>query len=538
MRTRLQDDADDAGEIASVLKKATADTNLSVKMLALGIISKIATGMGRPFDKHTRLLTAPVASVCADQKASMRTAALATLSAIADAIGGMDAMYTGLATSLGSANPALRAAITTWIAERLQAEPPTSNADMTTLAAPVISCLEDRNGDVRKGAGGILPFLVASAGFDFVMDQAANLKPASRATIVPLINVARSNAPAATSVKTTTAPSAGPSKMVAATEGSASMPGSPARAIAASSSRSIAPPARSLAMKALSSVPATRPASNHSDDRPTGIAKPRVLNGSRPASAASHTPAALDAALVASGSRTVPFVTSSMEARSTRIKRDAGRWILDNSPKAEMIDYLAAQMETHTSPEMLTLLFSKDHRAEEDYMAGLSIIAEFYDDVAASVFGTDEETIQAVQLANVDLALKYAALKLLSNNTQLGNRCLEVITHVVDTMPKYNERFSDAEAKLFVPGLIIKVTSSSRILAKADGHLVGRFQIHPEACTDLRVPRQDHRRITSCAIAGPVRVGRQAGGKDLQERVAPTYRKGLQEAGIYLRHEG
>lgn len=58
------------GEIGGVLKKAMADTNLSVKLLALGIISKISIGMGQPFDKYLRLLTPAVASVCADQKAT------------------------------------------------------------------------------------------------------------------------------------------------------------------------------------------------------------------------------------------------------------------------------------------------------------------------------------------------------------------------------------------------------------------------------------------------------------------------------------
>ena len=65
----------------------------------------------------------------------------------------------------------------------------------------------------------------------------------------------------------------------------------------------------------------------------------------------------------------------------------------------------------------------------------------------------------AFQLANVDLTLKYAALKLLANNTQLGVRCVEVISVVMSMMAKYNERFSDVEARLWVPALIIKVSS-------------------------------------------------------------------------------
>jgi cytoskeleton-associated protein 5 len=106
-------------------------------------------------------------------------------------------------------------------------------------------------------------------------------------------------------------------------------------------------------------------------------------------------------------------------------------------------------------------LFSKDHRAEEDHMAALSILSEFYDSRASSTFGIAEEEARAIQMANVDLTLKYAGLKLLLNNTQMVNRCLELITHVSEAAARYEERFTDVEARLFVPALIFKVCSSS-----------------------------------------------------------------------------
>lgn len=90
-------------------------------------------------------------------------------------------------------------------------------------------------------------------------------------------------------------------------------------------------------------------------------------------------------------------------------------------------------------------------------MAGLAMIRELYDQQTCGSFGLGDHEIENLQLANVDMALKYAALKLLVNNTQLANRCLEVITHVVETMTRLNQRFSDAEAKLFVPALVFKL---------------------------------------------------------------------------------
>ena len=463
------------GELGGILKKAMADTNLAVKLLALGIICKVAAGMGQPFEKHSRLLTAPVASMCADQKATTRTAALGTLAAIADAIGGLNSMFAGLASSLENPNPALRASVLGWIAERLLVETLLASGDMTTLAGPIISCLEDRNGDVRKSAGAVLPFVVASAGFEYVMDQTSKLKPASRATIIPLINNARNAASASSAT-------GGPAKAAATSTvgamqashppaGKVSAPNSPARGISLPS-KSTAPPARSLAMKALSSVPTSRPASSlsQSDDRSTGLPKPRAIVSTRPTSAASYGQSTAASNTESSSSRPAPFTTTSSDARAARVKKDAVKWILDASSRRELSEYLAIQMEPHTSPELFALLFSKDHRAEEDFMTGLTTLAEFYDN-GAGLFGMAENEVQAIQLANVDLALKYSALQLLSNNTQLANRCLEVMRHVVETLPKYNERFSDAEAKLFVPALIFKVCRSP-LYVRANGCII------------------------------------------------------------------
>ncbi|WWC63568.1 uncharacterized protein I303_106172 [Kwoniella dejecticola CBS 10117] len=459
------------GEIGGVLKKAMADTNLSVKMLALGIISKIATGMGQPFDKYHRLLVAPVASVCADQKALTRAAATSTLTAMADATGGLDGMFPGLGTSLESTNPVLRATVLGWLAARVKEDPPSSNADLSPLAGPILSCLEDRNGDVRKGAGAVLPFVVASAGYDYVMDQTSKLKPASKATIVPLINSARANAPTSSSGSSAAAPApvAAPAKGAAtpaasrAAKASAvlrSAPGSPAPASAPSLPKPSAVPSRSMAMKALSSVPSSRPVSSLSqgDDRPTGLPKSRMALP-RPASSAASHACSLPTSIPTSA-KTPPFVNNDASARASRLKKDATRWVLDPSPKSssDLSEYLQHQLEPQASSELLSLLFSKDHRAEEDYMAGLASMAEFYDSaVSSSIYDLPDDRLQSIQLANVDLALKYAALKLLGNNTQLANRCLELLSNIIELMPKHNERFSDAEAKLFIPALVFKL---------------------------------------------------------------------------------
>jgi cytoskeleton-associated protein 5 len=430
------------------LRKAMADTNLSVKMLALGIITKIATGMGPPFDKYNKLLTAAVASVCADQKAMTRTAALNTLSAMAEASGTLDSLFPGLASACETTNPVLRAAVLGWVAEKFAADPPPSTSDLQPLATPVVNCLEDRNGDVRKAASAVLPFVVANTGADFVMDQTSGLKPASRSTIIPLIEKARANAPSAPAA----APKTAPAKTMA-TPAKARAPAGRSVASPLPSAVKATAPVRSLAMKALSTAPSSRQPAH--EDRPNALPKPR-MGLVRPASSMSSAPSASS-----SSAKVVPFQSDAPEPRLMRLKKDSTRWILEIGGRTDLTEYLSHQMEHHASPELFSLLFSKDHRAEEDHMAALSILSEFYDSRASSTFGIAEEEARAIQMANVDLTLKYAGLKLLLNNTQMVNRCLELITHVSEAAARYEERFTDVEARLFVPALIFKVCSSS-----------------------------------------------------------------------------
>lgn len=431
------------------------DTNLSVKMLALGITSKIATGIGAPFDKYCRLLVQPVATVCADQKATTRTAAVVTLSAMADAIGTLDPMYAGLAASLESTNPALRSAILSWIAERLTAEAPGRGADLACLAAPVISCLEDRNGDVRKAAGIVLPFVVANAGFDYVMDQTSGLKPASRSTILPLIQNARGTGDSA---KAAPEPPAAP-KAAAARAAPARTPGKAAPAKAAPTPGrpasgigrpGLAAPGRSVAMKALGSGPSTRPGSAMSDGSSGGFGLKRAAT----ARAAPPTPAPPQPE---DTGRTIPFTASDPNARAHRLKRDATRWSLEPGNRADALEYLHQQMEPATSSDICHLMFSKDHRAEEDFMTALAVVAEFFDSETSESFGLHEDDLHVIQAANVDLALKYAAIRLLSNNTQLSARCLEVFSNVLDMLTRDGARLSETEVRLFVPALVMKL---------------------------------------------------------------------------------
>jgi cytoskeleton-associated protein 5 len=159
------------GEIAQVLKARVADTNKAVQSLALDIVARIATGMGKPFEKHAKLFVVPVATVLSDQKTHVRAAAIQTLTAMANACEGVDSMVHFLGTALEATNPTQRASLMGWISDYLKENPLSSSLDLSNWAASgtVVSSLDDRNAEVRKGTQALLPSLIAFIGFDKVM---------------------------------------------------------------------------------------------------------------------------------------------------------------------------------------------------------------------------------------------------------------------------------------------------------------------------------------------------------------------------------
>ncbi|KAG8755464.1 Microtubule-associated protein, microtubule dynamics during spindle orientation, partial [Serendipita sp. 396] len=157
------------GDIGQVLKARVLDQNKLVQALALDIIARIATGMNKPFEKYTRIFAVPVATVLADQKAPIRTSAMATLTAMATACESIDSLVHGLAAALEVQNPMQRSTLLGWLVDWFKDHPPTTANSLSDFAAPTILCLDDRSAEVRKAAQGLLPYLIQNIGYDAVV---------------------------------------------------------------------------------------------------------------------------------------------------------------------------------------------------------------------------------------------------------------------------------------------------------------------------------------------------------------------------------
>lgn len=458
-----------------------------VKLLALDNISKIAAGMGKPFEKHTKALITPVCTILADQKAPTRAAATATLGAMAAACEGIDLMVPSFGISLENPNPLLRASLLAFLLEWFQEHDPAA-ADLTPVMKPLILCIEDRNADVRKNASTLLPIVVSSVGVDFALEQTANLKPAMRQTIVPIIQAAQLSAPppppasvAATSAPSSAAASAAVSPPRPASSASSNQSAARTNGAASPVKRSVPAsavglPARRGVMGAIPKPAAStmsalqRPSSRatvSSMEDEAGSSRPKVAGLKRPLSMAGPGKASSRASSVASNlvdRANPPFRTADPAHKAARAKKDASRWVFHEKAEPFHTELLANQMEAHASPELYSLLFSRDHNASVDFVNGVGLVSACFQDMAreADRFGMDEEALRQSLICNLDLILKYAAIRMYDSNTQSISRSIELVEYMIDDFssgPTASVRhsFDEYELHLLLPTLISKV---------------------------------------------------------------------------------
>jgi len=429
--------------------------------------------MGKPFEKQTRFFVLPVCTVLSDQKAHIRTAGIHTLTAIATACEGLEALVHGLTAALEVNQPIQRAQLLGWALDWLKEHEMTSGLDLSGWISPIVGCLDDRNGDVRKGAQAMLPYLIASVGFDQVMHQTNSLKPASKTSAVPLIQVARAAAPA-TAVAAAATPAAapapqkntGPSKPAVA---AASPP--PSHEVSPPQSPTVPPAGRpgklgSVRRKLpLGSTP--RPGSH--PETVEEIATPRTpakLGGKRSGLTATTKSAPPSTPVSAATSHEpLPLHGTSTDAKRVRLLRDVGKWVNEGgATRKDQADLLQHQMESNASKDLIANLFSHDHNAVNGYVNGLTMLCDFYTDLhsGAEGLGLTEDEARAIGLANSDLALKYVSTKAHEPQSNLVSKCLDVVDAVLAFMRSVEYQLTEPEAQCFIPTLVHKVRNHFR----------------------------------------------------------------------------
>uniref|UniRef100_A0A674AWJ9 Cytoskeleton associated protein 5 n=1 Tax=Salmo trutta TaxID=8032 RepID=A0A674AWJ9_SALTR len=415
------------GELPMALKGRLNDSNKILVQQTLTILQQIAVAMGPALKQHVKNLGMPIITVLGDGKTNVRAAAMTTLQAWVEQTGMKDWLEgEDLSEELKRENPFLRQEVLGWLAEKLPTMR-TVPSDLMLCVPYLYSCLEDRNGDVRKKAQDALPIFMMHLGYEKMLKATGKLKPASKEPVSALLEKARAVMPA-------------------------KLAPPPGKAGAAKSISGGAPAAKSalylvmmLFLCFLScsdvSVLSCKPPHFSPLSRCQGVLGKKAL--------------VTKATAKDEEDRSGVIFILVPNGKEQRIKEEKGLKVLKwnfQTPRDEYVDQLKTQMSTCFARWLQDELFHAS-----DFQRQVKAIGVMGERMEDELEGT---------VSCLDLILKWFTLRFFETNSTVLMKVLEYLKLLFPTLSRENYHLNEYEASSFIPYLILKVGESKDVVRK------------------------------------------------------------------------
>ncbi|KAJ2690958.1 hypothetical protein IWW39_000317 [Coemansia spiralis] len=481
-----------SGDLYTALKQRLQDANKNLITVTLGLLAALSTDSGTAQPPNIRIVALTTIQCLADKKPQLRVAAVAAMTAWANATPASveQAVLPAIPSALADISPELRLTLLQWLADVLTPRHAKGVRlpDLSLLITPLFTCLQDRNADVRKQAQRVLELTVASCGFEAVHDACEmQLRGAAKASVAPMIEefrhtvgatassggmdggpLRRAGAPPASSrarpgpADSSTSPV--PDTVMTAAELLGRQPTSQGRqgpaafsassgaaatsAVAAASGpgmlrrpmavrRPVGAPASGLAAGAPGARPLMRPTRGQPD-------------AGRPGTPSSLSMASQMARMSNEELESIPpILDCDFRAKEQRARRDMSanpnsvpRWahLGDSRVRGDLEAQLSEQMSVHFNPLIYRLLFSTGHYKDRDFLSGLTTIEEVISITSLSQqrFGlplfadmADEDSLASRYMANIDLLLKYISIRMYDGSTHTLLKSFELLERLI-----------------------------------------------------------------------------------------------------------
>eukprot|EP00041_Stephanoeca_diplocostata_P035693 m.1267989 g.1267989 ORF g.1267989 m.1267989 type:complete len:2057 (+) comp24744_c0_seq4:288-6458(+) len=384
--------APELGDYAAALLARLGDTNKNLVTTTLNVLAAIGPLMGPPVKKYLAHFLDAVLSTLADGKDTVRAAGVAVLDSWHDQIGLLpfvDAAADKLAAALTSGKPHEQCAVLVWLRAKLTLvahSPPNVKA----LVKPLVTCMEDRNKDVRQAAVSLFEDMVGYLGPEKLRkSMAGSLQGPLKATVADIL----------------------------ANHGADAQP--------ATASKAILNKPSSVRPKTAGS--STRAAKTKTTQAKTAGTKDRSKTSRDTGSDAG------DAQLVFDG-----------KGKSKRHKDErtskALKWAF-TAPREEFVLQLQEQFKTCATAQLQKMLFSSDFRLH------IKALEHFIE-----ALGTDEGRTNA--FASVDVLLKWITLRYFDSNPTVQLKAMTFLQELFQAMSSEGIELSDWEAAAFLPFLV------------------------------------------------------------------------------------
>ncbi|XP_078271596.1 cytoskeleton-associated protein 5 isoform X2 [Rhinoraja longicauda] len=408
------------GELPGVLKGRLNDSNKILVQQTLAILQQMATAMGPNIRQHVKILGIPIITVLGDSKNNVRAAALTTLNLWVEKTGTKEWLDgNDLSEELQKGNPFLRQELLGWLAEKLPTLR-TVPTDLVLCLPHLYSCLEDRNGDVRKKAQDALPTFMMHLGYEKMHKVASKLKPASKDQVVAALEKAQAVVPAKPDVPTKT------------------------------SLKSNAGAARPLVSARVNSASTNDETDSFKPDakkgKSTGVASKLK---SAPNKKVPSKPNVKD-----DDDRSGPIFIIIPNAKEQRVKEERALKVLKwnfTTPRDEYSEQLKTQVSSCVAKWLQDEMFHSDFH---HHIKALTVLLEHCE---SEIEGT---------VACLDLILKWLTLRFFDTNTSVLMKVLEYLKLLFTVLSKDDYHITENEATSFIPYLINKVGEPKDVIRK------------------------------------------------------------------------
>ncbi|XP_069714066.1 cytoskeleton-associated protein 5 isoform X4 [Phaenicophaeus curvirostris] len=409
------------GELPAALKSRLNDSNKILVQQTLSILQQLATAMGPNIKQYVKSLGIPVITVLGDSKNNVRAAALATVNAWAEQTG-MREWLEGedLSEELKKENPFLRQELLGWLAEKL----PTLRSvpsDLLLCVPHLYSCLEDRNGDVRKKAQDALPFFMIHLGFEKMAKATSKLKPTSKDQVLAMLEKAKANVPAKPVL-----PAKASSRVVG---GAAPAKFQPASALAEDSGSNT-----------MESKPDPKKAK-------TGAASSKAKGAQGKKSISKPN-------LKEDDDKSGPVFVIVPNGKEQRMKDEKGLKVLKwnfTTPRDEYIEQLKTQMSSCVAKWLQDEMFHADF---QHHNKALAVMIEHLESEKDGV------------ISCLDVILKWLTLRFFDTNTSVLMKALEYLKMLFQMLSQEEYHLTENEASSFIPYLILKVGEPKDVIRR------------------------------------------------------------------------
>ncbi|XP_050830658.1 cytoskeleton-associated protein 5 isoform X4 [Serinus canaria] len=445
------------GELPAALKGRLNDSNKILVQQTLSILQQLATAMGPNIKQYVKNLGIPVITVLGDSKNNVRAAALATVNAWAEQTG-MKEWLEGedLSEELKKENPFLRQELLGWLAEKLPAVRSVPS-DLLLCVPHLYSCLEDRNGDVRKKAQDALPFFMMHLGFEKMAKATGKLKPTSKDQVLAMLEKAKANMPAKP------APPAKASSRVVG--GAAPAKFQPASAFADDLGSNTVESKPDLKKAKAGGLSSKTKQSDVNSNMSKGNARLSKANTSLSKGSSSLTKSQSvkqvqgkkvlsKPSLKEEDDKSGPIFIIVPNGKEQRMREEKALKVLKwnfTTPRDEYIEQLKTQMSTCVAKWLQDEMFHADF---QHHNKALSVMIEHLESEKDGV------------ISCLDLILKWLTLRFFDTNTSVLMKALEYLKLLFNLLSQEEYHLTENEASSFIPYLILKVGEPKDVIRK------------------------------------------------------------------------